>query len=291
MPMAYLQHNTTIMIYTEIAFTIEPQNQVVNEVLTALCSELGCDSFNDSETGMNAYMPETDFNKEALDTMLTTISFDEKISYVINSIAAKNWNEEWEKNYFQPINVDNRCVIHSTFHTDYPETEYEIIIDPKMAFGTGHHATTSQMVGAILDGDFKGKSVLDMGCGTGVLAMLASMRGASPILAIDIDVWSYDNTLENMRINKIDNIDVKCGDASLLTEGAFDVVLANINRNILLNDMHAYVARLNADGHLIMSGFYSEDLDMIKDKAAELGLTYEYHKIKDNWTVVSFHKA
>jgi ribosomal protein L11 methyltransferase len=205
-------------------------------------------------------------------------------------VAEKNWNEEWEKNYFKPINVDNKCIIHSTFHTDYPEAEYEIIIDPKMAFGTGHHATTSQMVSGTLGMDLKGKSVLDMGCGTGVLAMLASMKGAEPILAIDIDSWSYDNTLENMSINNIDNIEVKCGDASLLTEGEFDVILANINRNILLNDMPTYVARLNKGGELLMSGFYSEDLHLIQNKAKELGLTYAYHKVKDDWTVVNFYK-
>jgi len=278
------------MIYTEIAFTVTPANAAVNEILTALTAEIGCDSFNESTTGMNAYIPESDFDKDALDTILASATFEEKVSYEINTIADKNWNEEWEKNYFQPINVDNKCVIHSTFHHDYPEVEYEIIIDPKMAFGTGHHATTSQMVSAILDIDFAGKSVLDMGCGTGVLAMLAAMKGASPILAIDIDPWSYDNTLENMRINKIENIEVKCGDASLLTEGEFDVILANINRNILLNDMATYVARLATGGQLLMSGFYSEDLKLIQDKAEELGLSYTFHKVKDNWTVAGFFK-
>lgn len=278
------------MIYTEIAFTITPVNPVINEILTALTAEIGCDSFNDSEVGMNAYIPEPDFNKDALDAILASTTFKENVSYEINTVAEKNWNEEWEKNYFKPINVDNKCVIHSTFHTDYPEVDYEIIIDPKMAFGTGHHATTSQMVSAMLEMEFKGKAVLDMGCGTGVLAMLAAMKGAEPILAIDIDPWSYDNTLENMRINDIDNIDVKCGDASLLTEGEFDVVLANINRNILLNDMPTYVSRLAKDGELLMSGFYSEDLSLIQDKAEELGLTYAFHKVKDNWTVVSFFK-
>ena len=277
------------MIYTEIAFTITPANPVVNEILTALTNEIGCDSFNDSEVGFNAYIPEGDFDKAALDSILATATFEEKVSYKINTIADKNWNEEWEKNYFQPINVDNKCVIHSTFHTDYPEVEFEIIIDPKMAFGTGHHATTSQMVSAALGLNLEGKSVLDMGCGTGVLAMLASMKGAQPILAIDIDPWSYDNTLETMRINNIENIEVKCGDASLLTEGQFDVILANINRNILLNDMASYVARLVKGGELLMSGFYSEDLSLIKDKAEELGLTYNFHKVKDNWTVISFN--
>lgn len=278
------------MIYTEIAFTITPANPVINEVLTALTAEIGCDSFNDTDTGMNAYIPESDFDQSALEAMISTVSFDEKISFEINTIAEKNWNEEWEKNYFKPINVDNKCVIHSTFHTDYPEVEYEIIIDPKMAFGTGHHATTSQMVSAMLEMDFKGKAVMDMGCGTGVLAMLASMKGAEPIVAIDIDQWSYDNTLENMRINDIDNIEVKCGDASLLTEGEFDVFLANINRNILLNDMPSYVARIKDGGELLMSGFYSEDLTMIRERAEELGLTYSFHRVKDNWTVIGFVK-
>lgn len=278
------------MIYTEIAFTISPANAVINEVLTALTAEIGCDSFNDTKSGMNAYIPEPEFDKTLLEDMLGTLSFEENISYEINSIAEKNWNEEWEKNYFKPINVDNKCVIHSTFHTDYPEVEYEIIIDPKMAFGTGHHATTSQMVSAMLEMDFKGKSVMDMGCGTGVLAMLASLKGAEPIVAIDIDKWSYDNTLENMRINDIDNIDVKCGDAALLTEGEYDIFLANINRNILLNDMPAYVARIKDGGELLMSGFYSEDLTMIRERAEELGLTYAFHRVQDNWTVAGFMK-
>ena len=276
------------MIYTEIAFTITPANPTINEVLTAITAEIGCDSFDESETGMNAYIPEKDFSLEALEEALSTITFEEKITYKITSIPEKNWNEVWEKNYFQPINVDNKCVIHSTFHTDYPHVEFEIIIDPKMAFGTGHHATTSQMVSAMLEMDFTKKSVLDMGCGTGVLAMLASMKGATPILAIDIDPWSYDNTLENMGINHIDNIEVKCGDASLLTEGTFDVILANINRNILLNDMAKYVARLKKGGELLMSGFYLEDLPMIQGKAEELGLSISYHKAKDNWTVAHF---
>lgn len=279
------------MIYTEIAFKVTPANPVVNEILTALTAEIGCDSFNDSEQGMNAYIPQDDFDQSALDALMTMTSFDEEVSYTINEVVEKNWNEEWEKNYFKPINVDDKCVIHSTFHKDYPKTEFEIIIDPKMAFGTGHHATTSQMVSAMLDIDFDGKAVLDMGCGTGVLAMLASMKGASPILAIDIDKWSYDNTLENMSINNIDNIEVKCGDASLLTHGEFDVVLANINRNILLNDMPAYEARLKSGGVLLMSGFYSEDLSLIQEKATSLGLTYTYHKVKDNWTVAHFVKG
>lgn len=278
------------MKYTEIAFTVKPASAVVNEVLTALCAEIGCDSFNDTDNGMNAYIPEDDFDADALTAVLGNMSFEEEINYKINAVEEKNWNEEWEKNYFQPINVDNKCIIHSTFHSDYPETEYEIIIDPKMAFGTGNHATTYQMVKAMLDMDFKSKAVLDMGCGTGVLAMLASMKGAAPVLAIDIDPWSYDNTLENMRVNNIDNIEVKCGDASLLSEGEFDIVLANINRNILLNDMPSYVARLAKGGELLMSGFYLEDLVLIQEKAESLGLSYTFHHSKENWTVVGFKK-
>ncbi len=278
------------MKYTEIAFTITPANPIVNEILTALTAEIGCDSFNESETGMNAYIPEEKFDQEALDNTLSRATFEEKVAYKINSIADKNWNEEWEKNYFQPINVDDKCVIRSTFHTDYPQAQYEIIIDPKMAFGTGHHATTSQMVSAILSMNIKGKTVLDMGCGTGVLAMLASMRGADPILAIDIDKWSYDNTLENMKINNIDNIEVKCGDASLLTEGEFDIIFANINRNILLNDMPKYEARLAKNGELLMSGFYLEDLPLIQKKAEDLGLKYAFHHSKEKWTVAKFTK-
>jgi len=279
------------MKYTEITFNITPANPTINEILTALTADMGCDSFNDDEEALKAYIPEKDFKPEVLDELIKGLYCEEKVTYEYKSIEEKNWNEEWEKNYFQPIIVDDKCIIHSTFHKDYPQCEFEINIDPKMAFGTGHHATTSQMVSALLEMDLKGKAVMDMGCGTGVLAILAAMKGAHPVKAIDIDPWSYDNTLENMRINHIDNIEVECGDATLLKSGSYDVFLANINRNILLNDMPAYEKRLKKGGQLLMSGFYLEDLELIQQKAEELGLHYDFHRVKDRWTVACFHKA
>ncbi len=278
------------MNYIEITFNVSPPNALVNDVLTALAAEAGCDSFDEHDSGLRAYIPEDNFDPKALEDSLKSVTSQEKVDYQIKIIAEKNWNEEWEKNYFKPINVDGRCLIHSTFHEYYPQAEYEIIIDPKMAFGTGHHATTAQMVSTMLDMDFQHKAVLDMGCGTGVLAILAAMKGAGHILAIDIDRWAYDNALENMRINEMANIEVKCGDASLLGGRRFDIILANINRNILLKDMSAYTKCLSEKGKLLMSGFYSEDLPLIQKKADQLDLTFNFQRTQSNWTVVGFSK-
>ena len=201
----------------------------------------------------------------------------------------KNWNEEWEKHFFQPIVIGDKCVIHSTFHTDVPVAQYDIIIDPKMSFGTGHHATTSNMLSWILDDDMSGKRVLDMGCGTAVLGILAKKKGAASVLAIDIDEWCYDNALESASLNKVD-IQVLLGDASLLQEKQFDVILANINRNILLNDMAAYVACLPQGGCLYMSGFYTQDIPVIAECAVQLGMQQVGVKEQNNWVAVKFIK-
>jgi ribosomal protein L11 methyltransferase len=187
--------------------------------------------------------------------------------------------------------IDNRCVVHSTFHKEVPQAEYEILINPQMAFGTGHHETTSLIIGELLDADLKGKSLLDMGCGTSILAILASMRGADPITAIDIDNWCVTNSIDNLQLNHIENIQVELGDAtSLKGRTPFDVIIANINRNILLNDMAQYVACMHPGSEIYMSGFYVEDIPYIRAEGERLGLQFVHYKEKHNWAVVKLMK-
>ena len=248
------------MKYFEVTFTTTPCNETVNDVVSALAGEIGFESFVEWENGVQAYVQQSLFDEEAL-----------------------------QENFFQPIVIGDRCCIHSTFHKDTPQTEYEILINPQMAFGTGHHETTSSIICELLDADLQGKSVLDMGCGTSILAILASMRGANPVTAIDIDDWCVNNSRDNIELNNIHNIQVELGDASLL-EGreAFDVVIANINRNILLADMERYAACMHTGSELYMSGFYVQDIPVIREKAESLGMTFAHHREKNNWAAVKF---
>lgn len=258
--------------------------------MSALAGEIGFESFVECEGGVQAYIQQSLFDENALKEMLANFPVpDTKITYTITEPEDKDWNEEWEKNFFQPIVIDNRCVIHSTFHHDYPHAEYDIVINPQMAFGTGHHETTSSILGELLDADLKGKSVLDMGCGTSILAILASMRGANPVTAIDIDDWCVNNSRDNIVLNHISNITVELGDASLLKgRKPFDIIIANINRNILLNDMAAYAACMHKGSELYMSGFYVEDITAIREKAESLGMTFVHHREKNRWVAVKF---
>lgn len=278
------------MKYFEVTFTAQPCNEIVTDVLSALAGEIGFESFVECEGGVQAYIQQSLFDENALKEMLANFPVpDTKITYTITEPEDKDWNEEWEKNFFQPIVIDNRCVIHSTFHHDYPHAEYDIVINPQMAFGTGHHETTSSILGELLDADLKGKSVLDMGCGTSILAILASMRGADPVTAIDIDDWCVNNSRDNIVLNHISNITVELGDASLLKgRKPFDIIIANINRNILLNDMVAYAACMHKGSELYMSGFYVEDIPAIREKAESLGMTFVHHREKNRWVAVKF---
>ena len=244
------------------------------------------------EGGMQAYVQQSLFDEAALKAILSDFPMpDTQITYTITEPEDKNWNEEWEKNFFQPIVIEGRCVIHSTFHKDYPKAEYDIVINPQMAFGTGHHETTSSILGALLEADLKGKSVLDMGCGTSILAILASMRGADRVTAIDIDDWCVNNSRDNIALNHLNNITVELGDASLLKgREPFDVVIANINRNILLNDMHAYVDCMHSGSEIYMSGFYVEDIDAIRQCGENLGLEFVGYREKNRWAAVKLIK-
>ena len=276
------------MKYFEVTFSVSPCNETATDILSALIAETGFESFVECEGGMQAYVQQSLFDEEALKGIIADFPVpDTEITYNITEPEDKDWNEEWEKNFFQPIVIDNRCVIHSTFHKDYPKAEYDIVINPQMAFGTGHHETTSSILGELLDADLKGKSVLDMGCGTSILAILASMRGADPVTAIDIDDWCVNNSRDNIALNNINNITVELGDASLL-EGRkpFDVIIANINRNILLNDMAAYTACMHKGSEIYMSGFYVQDIDAIRSKGESLGLKFVHYREKNNWAAV-----
>lgn len=278
------------MKYIEVTIKAHPCNETITDVLAALMAEIGFESFVPCESGTQAYIQKTLFDEEALKNVLADFPIpDTDIAYTLSEPEDKDWNEEWEKNFFQPIVIGERCVIHSTFHTDYPKAEYDIVINPQMAFGTGHHETTSSIIAELLDADLKGKSVLDMGCGTSILAILASMRGANPVTAIDIDDWCVNNSRDNIALNHIDNITVELGDASLLHGRApFDVIIANINRNILLVDMPAYTACMHSGSELYMSGFYMEDIPAIREKAESLGLKFTHHREKNRWVAVKF---
>ena len=280
------------MKYFEVTFTAQPCNEIVTDVLSALAGEIGFESFVECEGGVQAYVQQSLFDENALKETLANFPIpDTQITYTITEPEDKDWNEEWEKNYFQPIIIENQCVIHSTFHHDVPQATYDIIINPQMAFGTGHHETTSLILAELLETDLTGKALLDMGCGTSILAILARMRGAAPCTAIDIDEWCVRNSLENIGLNKVDQIKVFQGDAtSLAQEGPFDFIIANINRNILLNDMHHYVDRMNQEAQLLMSGFYVEDIPAIQAEAERLGLTLVHHREKNRWAAVLFKK-
>ena len=278
------------MKYIEVIFTVTPMSETACDIVAALTADLGFESFVASPDGTIGYVPAALYDEEAVGAALEEFPMpDTTVTFTSREMEDKNWNEEWEKNFFEPIVVDNRCVIHSTFHKDYPEALYDIIINPQMAFGTGHHQTTRLIISYLLDIDLAGKTVLDMGCGTSILAILASMRGAKALTAIDIDEWCVNNSIDNFALNHIDNIKVFQGDASsLASEEPFDVIIANINRNILLADMQYYVARMNPGAEIYFSGFYESDLPLIQAEAERLGLRYLSHRVEKEWTAAQF---
>ena len=302
------------MKYLEFTFTTRPSNEAVQDILAAVLAEVGFDSFVHTDSldlhakkqtdnpekpifeeqadvdQFKAYIQKDLYEEDALKEAVANFPLpDVEIYYEKVDAEDKNWNEEWEKNYFQPLNVEGRCVIASTFHKDVPKAEYNITIDPRMSFGTGHHATTSQMISRILHDDMTGKEVLDMGCGTSILAILARMRGAAHCVAVDIDEWCVNNSLENISLNHLDGIDVYQGDAaSLADKGPFDLVIANINRNILLNDLRYYVPRMKQGAAIFMSGFYVEDIPVLQKECERLGLEFVDAHDMDRWACIKF---
>jgi ribosomal protein L11 methyltransferase len=278
------------MDYNKITIRINPFEEWLRDVLTAQLGEIGYDSFLETETGIEAYIPAPRYHEDNLFEVIK--SFEEDFTFEVGNeiIKSQNWNEVWEKNYFKPLVINNECVIRAPFHTDFPKAKYEIIIEPNMAFGTGNHETTTMMIETILENDMKKMKILDMGCGTGILGILASMKGAKNVTAIDIDEWSYTGAKENARLNHIENMEVKLGDAILLGKEKFDIIFANIHKNVLLNDIKAYSDVLQFEGLLIVSGFYREDIPEIKTKAESLGLKDSGFKSKNNWVAHAFKK-
>lgn len=276
------------MQYIQVQFSCEPKTEVLTDVLSAQLGEIGFESFVETGVGLDAYIPLSAFSVEKVDQLLAVFPLDAKITYNFLAMEDRNWNEEWEKNYFQPVIIDDILCIHSSFHKVEDKFKYRILIDPKMSFGTGHHQTTELMMRELLKMDLQGKSLLDMGCGTALLAILASMKGASPITAIDIDEWAYHNAMENVQLNGIEDINLFQGGAELLGDKTYDVILANINRNILLQDIPSYKKVLNRGGFLIMSGFYKDDIPAIRTASEAQGLTYKSFSEIGQWVAVIF---
>ena len=278
--------------YTKVKFAVTPNEEMATDVLAALLAEIGFESFVPEDEGMSAYVPQALYNEENIANVVAEFPIEGfEITYDCQFIEGEDWNAQWEKNYFQPIVLGEDCVIHSTFHTDVPKARYDILIDPKMAFGTGYHQTTCHMLRAILASDMSGKSVLDMGCGTALLAILARKHGAEKVVAIDIDEFAYENAKENVALNGTPDIEVRLGGADAIKESdSFDYVIANINRNILLMDMVNYVRCMHTGSQIFISGFYTEDMEVLKEEASRHGLRYLDYAENDNWAMMKFVK-
>lgn len=277
--------------YYALRLDVEPCSADATDLLAYLLGEAGYESFVPDDKGLTAYVPAALYSDEAVRTALEEFCFDATVTASAELVEGRDWNAEWERNYFRPIVVGERCVVHSSFHTDVPKAEYDIVIDPKMAFGTGHHATTSLILTRLLDMDLQGRSLIDVGTGTGILAILAAMRGAVPVAGIEIDRFAWENACDNVRLNGHPEIAVLCGDASLLQSLApADVVVANINRNVILGDIRAYATAMRPGATLLLSGFYEADCAMVEEAAVAAGLTAAGRTVRDNWACVELHR-
>lgn len=271
--------------YIGYHFTVEPK-ELGSEILIAELGELPFDSFIETESGFSAYIQKEQWNENILNDIYILENPEFKIAYTFEEIEQVNWNAEWEKN-FDPIDVDGLCHVRAPFH-DKTDAKYDIVIEPKMSFGTGHHETTHMMIQHLLEMDVEGMNTLDMGCGTAILAILAEMKGAKPIDAIDIDNWCYLNSIENAERNNCQHISVYEGDASLLVDKKYDLIIANINRNILLNDMQTYANCLNKDGIILFSGFYEQDIPFIDAACVENGLQFVKKIQRNTWVSLKY---
>ena len=282
------------MEYIEVSLEIDPFRDEYAEMVTAEISDLGFESYLTEEPYLKAYIPKEQFSEPRLKTVLSLIpETDFKVRHTLNLIPEQNWNALWESS-FEPVVIDGRCTIKASFHKGLPRTRYTITIDPKMAFGTGHHQTTSLIIRSMMQSekDIRDKQVLDMGCGTGILSILAAkMKAAVPVHAIDIDPVAVRSARENARRNRVgDRITTLCGDASLIQAGKYDLIIANINRNIILEDMVTYSRGLRPGGLLITSGFYEEDCAMTEAEASRHGLERISSDTMDRWATVTFKK-
>ena len=271
----------------EYTFTA-PSSDIQHDMLTTMLAAIGFDSFMDEDRCLKAYCSADNRDDIAVENLLSDPTFFDIHLLKVEEMPDKDWNELWEASY-QPVVVNERCRVRAPFHEPDPSFEFDLVIEPKMSFGTANHETTAQIIQLMLETDFKGKEVLDMGSGTAVLAILAKKLGAARTVAIDNDEWAYRNAFTNIELNGISDIEIVLGDA-LAIKGSFDVVLANINRNILLRDMHHYVDAMNPHARIFFSGFYTEDLPSIQEEAERHGLRYCRHLSRNNWVAAEFCK-
>jgi ribosomal protein L11 methyltransferase len=274
-------------IYIAYEFSVTPRNLGI-EILIAELGHVGFESFVENDNGVTAYIQKQEWNSKILDDLYILDSNEFKIKYSHYEVIQTNWNKEWEEN-FKPIQVDGQVSVRAPFHEN-PSLKFDIVIEPKMSFGTGHHETTHMMIQHLLALDLKNKKVLDMGCGTGILAIFAEMKGAQPTDAIDIDNWCYQNSIENVQRNACKHITVLEGDSSLLKGKKYDVIIANINRNILLSDMKIYTDSLDQEGTLLLSGFYKDDMVVIESEVIKYGLVLDKMIQKNNWVALKYLK-
>lgn len=277
--------------YIEVRLGLDPCSETHTDIFAAMLADVGYESFVPDASGLTAYIKKEDFELSALDNVIRNFPMETAISVSHTVVEGRDWNAEWEKNYFKPIIIDDKCAIHSSFHRDVPKCEYDIVIDPKMAFGTGHHATTTLMIRWLLSMDIKGKKVVDMGSGTGILAILADMRGAASVDAVEIDEFACENAKENLKLNGALNVSLHLGDASQLADiHDVDVFLVNINRNIITADLSVYADTLRQDASVMLSGFYEEDIPVIMQAAEPLGLVLYDHTVLDRWASLHLKK-
>jgi len=278
------------MDYVELTCKISPYTSEISEIITAELGDIGFESFIEQEDSLKAYIVISDFDEIKVNAFFSDFSTESKLEVSHKIIKEENWNETWEKNYFEPIIIENQCVIRSSFHPDFPHLKYRITIDPKMAFGTGHHETTSLMIKEILSLQLENKIILDMGCGTGILAILCELKGASNITAIDNDEWAYKNTIENMELNNVHHINAKHGDVKNIEGIKFDLIIANINKNVLLADIPNYCKSMTAGASLLLSGFYKADFEDINKVAIQNGLRFQKIEELNNWVLLQYLK-
>jgi len=274
-------------IYIAYEFSVTPKNPAT-EILIAELGHVGFESFVENDNGVTAYIQKQEWNSNILDDLYILGSAEFKIKFSYHEVIQTNWNKEWEKN-FNPIQVDGQVSVRAPFHEN-PSLKYDIVIEPKMSFGTGHHQTTHMMIQHLLALDLENKKVLDMGCGTGILAIFSEMKGAQPTEAIDIDSWCYQNSIENVQRNGCKHITVLEGDSSLLKGKKYDVIIANINRNILLSDMKIYTDCLHQEGILLLSGFYKDDIAIIESEVVKHGLVFDKMIQRNRWVALKYNK-
>ncbi len=275
------------MSYTEVIFTVTPPSPG-SEILMAWLSEIGYESFEETGDGLKAYIKTENFIQDELAEMIGRLSSELKVRYDFSAIAPKNWNEVWESSY-EPVAIRNDIFIRAPFHEEKPGYRFQLLIEPKMSFGTAHHETTHLMMELMLDEPVGRKKVLDMGCGTGILAILSEMLGAASVVAIDVEENACENAIENVRKNKCKKILVFQGDSAAIAD-QYDIILANINKNVLLKDMPVYTEHLTADGVLLLSGFYESDLDDIRQSTKKQGLSFDRSMVRNNWMAARFIK-